>query len=210
MRLREPIIKYDWTGAIGSDDTLTEYQRIVGMLVNDAKRSVENYHDWLILRQSLTVTTSSGVKNYNLSSGDTIKVIEIINQSTGVKLKQVSRQFMNSLMYPSEASGDPVYYCFNGADSSNNLKIDLSPIPNKTETLTIDTSMPQAPLSLATDVIKVPTHPVILGAWGRAVTERGEDGGQTAQLILAESIEVMKQAIMIDSGNTQYESDWYV
>ena len=84
MRLREPTIKYDWSGSIDGDDTLTEYQKIVGMLVNDAKRSVENYHDWLILRQSLAVTTSTGVKNYNLSSGDTIKVIEIINQSTGV------------------------------------------------------------------------------------------------------------------------------
>jgi hypothetical protein len=32
----------------------------------------------------------------------------------------------------------PVYYSFNGADSSNNLKIDLEPIPEAAHTLSFD------------------------------------------------------------------------
>jgi hypothetical protein len=210
MRLREPTIDLDWTGSVSSTSDLTDYQKIVAMLVNDSKRNVEAYHDWLVLRQTLSLTTVSGTKNYNLNSGDSIKILEIINQVTGMKLSQASRQYMNSLMYPTEASGDPRYYCFNGADSSNNLKLDITPIPNKAETLSLDVSIVQDPLSLATDVIKVPTQPVILGAWGRAASERGEDGGSESKLIIAEAIDSLKQSIMIDSGNTQYESDWYV
>ena len=58
--------------------------------------------------------------------------------------------------------------------------------------------------------MKVPTKPVVLGAWARAIAERGEDGGTQSSIAAEESNQALKQAIMLDSGNTQYESDWYV
>jgi len=44
----------------------------------------------------------------------------------------------------------------------------------------------------------------------RAVSERGEDGGTQSSVIGMEYKEILNQAIILDSGNTQYESDWYV
>ena len=49
-----------------------------------------------------------------------------------------------------------------------------------------------------------------MGAWARAISERGEDGGTQSSLMAQEAGEALKQAIMLDSSNTQYETDWYI
>jgi len=210
IRLREDTIATDWSGNINDSTTVTDYQKVIGSLINDSKRNIESYHDWLVLRETVDVATVSGTRNYNLSSGQEIKIIDVINQSTGVKLVQVSRQYINSTLYPSENSGEPLYYAFNGSDSSNNLKVDLEPKPNSVQTVSFDMVKYQDELKTASTIIKIPEKVVIIGAWMRAVAERGEDGGTQSSVIAMEYKEVLNQSIMVDSGNTQYESDWYV
>ena len=117
---------------------------------------------------------------------------------------------MNSVKYPTEASGDPQYYAFSGSDTSNNLKVDLTPIPNEENIISFDLVKYQDELKSATTVMKVPTNPVVLGAWARAISERGEDGGTQSGIVGMEMKESLNQAIILDSGNTQYETDWFV
>jgi len=210
IRLREDTIATDWSGNINDSTTVTDYQKVIGSLINDSKRNIESYHDWLVLRETVDVTTVSGTRNYNLSSGQEIKIIDVINQTQGTHLVQVSRQYINSTTYPSSNSGDPLYYAFNGADSSNNLKVDLEPIPNSVQTLSFDIVKPQAELATATTVLKIPEKPVMLGSWMRAIAERGEDGGTQTGIVAAEVAESLNQAVILDSGNVQYESDWYI
>ena len=210
IRLREDTIDSDLTGALNDATGVTDYQKVIGSLVNDAKRNIESYHDWLVLRETVDVTTVSGTRNYSLSSGQELKIVDVINQTQGNHLVQVSRQYINSAKYPSSNSGDPLYYAFNGADSSNNLKVDLEPIPNSAQTLSFDIVKYQDDMTTASTVVKVPTKPVVLGAWMRAIAERGEDGGTQTNVVGQEYKEALNQAIMLDSGNTQYESDWYV
>jgi hypothetical protein len=210
IRLREDIIATDWSGNINDSTTVTAYQKVIGSLVNDAKRSIETYHDWLILRETKDLATVNGTKNYSLASGQEIKVIDVVNQTTSNKLVQVNRAYMNSVAYPTEATGEPMYYAFNGADASNNLKIDLTPVPTEVQTLSFDIIKYQDELKLAATSVKIPDKPVILGTWARAISERGEDGGTQMTITAKESLESLNQAILIDSGNTQFESDWYV
>ena len=210
IRLREDTIDTDWTGALNDATGVTDYQKVIGALVNDTKRNVESYHDWMVLRETVDVTTVSGTRNYNLSSGQELKILDVINQTQGTHLSQVSRQYMNSIRYPSDNSGDPVYYAFNGADSSNNLKVDLEPKPNAVQTISFDIVKYQDDLTSATTVLKIPTKPVVLGAWMRAIAERGEDGGSQTSVVAQEFKESINQAIIRDSGNTQYETEWYV
>jgi hypothetical protein len=210
IRLREETIATDWSGNINDSTTVTDYQKVVGSLVNDSKRSIEGYHDWLVLRETVDITTVSGTKNYSLSSGQEIKIVDVINNTTGANLVQVTRHYMNSVRYPTDPTGEPLYYNFNGADSSNNLKVDLSPVPTSAQTLSFDIVKYQDDLKTASTVLKVPSKPVILGAWARAIAERGEDGGTQTSVAAQETSEAVKHAIMLDSGNTQYESDWYV
>ena len=210
IRLREDTISSDWSGAINDSTTVSAYQKTIGALVNDSKRSVEGYHDWLNLRETVDITTVAGTKNYNLSSGQEIKIVDVVNNSTGMHLNQVSRHYINTVKYPTDDTGEPLYYAFNGSDSSNNLKIDLSPVPTEAHTLSFDIVKPQDELTLAATVLKIPSKPVILGAWARAISERGEDGGTQSSLMAQETGEALKQAIILDSGNVQYETDWYV
>ena len=103
-----------------------------------------------------------------------------------------------------------MYYGFNGSDASNNLKVDLSPVPTEAHTISFDILKYQADLAEAATVISVPEKPVILGAWARAIAERGEDGGTQSGLMAQEAGEALRQAIIRDSGNTRYETDWYI
>ena len=210
IRLREDTITSDWSGAVNDSITISAYQKVIASLVNDSKRNIESYHDWLVLRETKNINTVVGTKNYALASGQEFKVLDVVNNSTGNQLAQVSKTYLNSIKYPTDPSGEPIYYGFNGADASNNLKVDLSPIPVASQTISFDIVKPQDELKTATTVMKVPTKPVVLGAWARAISERGEDGGTQSSIAAEESSQALKQAIMLDSGNTQYESEWYI
>jgi len=210
IRLREDTISSDWSGDINDSSTISAYQKVIGSLVNDAKSHVEGRHDWLNLRSTVDVTTVNGTKNYNLSSGQEIKIMDAINNTTGMHLRQVGKTYINTVTYPSENTGEPLYYGFNGSDASNNLKVDLSPVPTTAHVISFDIIKYQADLTEAATVLSVPERPVILGAWARAIAERGEDGGTQSSLMASESLEALKQAIILDSGNTRYETDWYI
>jgi hypothetical protein len=125
-------------------------------------------------------------------------------------LNQVSKVYINTVKYPTDPTGEPLYYGFNGSDASNNLKVDLSPVPTEAHTISFDIVKYQDELTEAATVLKVPSKPVILGAWARAIAERGEDGGTQSSLMAQEANEALKQAIILDSGNTKYETDWFV
>jgi len=208
--LREDTIATDWSGNINDSTTVTDYQKVIGSLINDSKRNIEMYHDWLVLRETVDVTTVSGTRNYSLASGQELKILNVTNQATGGNLVQVSNQYMKSTRYPSENSGEPFYYSFNGADSSNNLKVDLEPKPDSAQVISFDMVKYQDELKTATTTLKIPEKVVIIGAWMRAVAERGEDGGTQSSVIAMEYKELLNQSVILDSGNTQFESDWYV
>jgi len=210
IRLREDTISADWSGDINDSTTVSDYQKVIGALVNDAKRSVESYHDWLVLRETVNISTVAATKNYNLSSGQEFKVLDVVNNSTGYQLTQVTRHYLNSIMYPNDPTGEPTYYGFNGADASNNLKVDLSPIPIAAQTLSFDIVKYQDELATASTVIKIPNKPVVLGAWAKAIAERGEDGGTQSSIAAQEATASLNQAIMVDGGNAKYELDWFV
>ena len=210
IRLREETISSDWSGAINDSTTVSDYHKVIGALVNDAKRSIESYHDWMTLRETADIATVDGTKNYSLSSGQEFKVIDVVNNATGNQLVQVSKAYLNRTRYPTDPTGEPHYYGFNGADSSNNLKVDLSPIPTEVQTISFDIVKYQDVLTSAATVLKIPSKPVILGAFARAVSERGEDGGTQSSLAAQEAGASISQAVIMDSGNAQYETDWYM
>ena len=210
IRLREETISSDWSGAINDSTVVSDYHKVIGALVNDAKRSIESYHDWMTLRETADIATVDGTKNYSLSSGQEFKVIDVVNNATGNQLVQVSKAYLNRTRYPTDPTGEPHYYGFNGADSSNNLKVDLSPVPTEVQTISFDIVKYQDVLTSAATVLKIPSKPVILGAFARAVSERGEDGGTQSSLAAQEAGAAISQAVIMDSGNAQYETDWYM
>jgi hypothetical protein len=76
-------------------------------------------------------------------------------------------------------AGPPIAYAWNGSDGTDS-KVELYPTPDGAYTLKFNMTVPQVDLSANTDVILVPDEPVVMGAYARAIVERGEDGGLTA------------------------------
>ena len=110
IRLRETPITSDWSGAINDSTTVSDYYKVIGALVNDSKRSIESYHDWQILRETVNITTVADTKNYSLSSGQEFKILDVVNNATGNELVQVSRAYLNRERYPTASTGEPHYY----------------------------------------------------------------------------------------------------
>ena len=219
-RLREDTIDSDWSGNLYDSVTISDYQKLIGELVNDSKKNVESYHDWNALRESFNVKTQSGNMQYTLGdalrgAGVSFKVLDVICQDTGQVLSQVTNDWINEQVFPlaQASSGLPTYYAFNGisqagVDREPDFNIDFYPVPNSEQTISVNIVGAQKELTTAAQVLRVPSQPVILGAWARAIGERGEDGGSISSAVAAEARDSLNMAIQLDAGNMEYERDW--
>lgn len=213
IRLREDQITGNWDGDINSS-ALTSYQKLIGALVNDSKAMVESKHDWIALRDDITLNvTNAGLSYFEFGGiGENTRFLDLINMTTGTRLAQVPRKDLHDSRYPTEdPRGEPTKYSLRGINTlDGDMKIDFSPTSDKAYSFKFYVIRPQDSLSGYTDFLKTPSQPVILGAWARAIAERGEDGGTQSGVVMQEANDALNQAIILDHGNTEYESDWYV
>lgn len=158
----------------------SDYSKLIGDMVNEAKREVEDAWNWSVLRQTITVTTAASTSNYTLSGSNMrTKIEEAYVPASHIFLGQISAPEMNMyLNVLSAPSGRPYNYAFGNTNTSGTLTVDVFPIPDNAYTLKFNCYVPQADLVNDTDVIYVPSDVVIQGAYLRAINERGEDGGR--------------------------------
>jgi hypothetical protein len=220
-RLREGTIKDDWSGDLYTNPDVLAYHKLIGELANDSKKNVEAYHDWQALRQSFNIETTPKVMQYTLGddyqgAGVSFNILDVINQTTGNTLRQVSNGWMNKKAFPVSkiSRGEPTTYALNGISRAvksrePDFSIDLYPVPEEVQLISVNIVGSQTDLKKADQTIRVPYHPVILGTWARAVSERGEDGGTMANIIAAEFMDALNIAIQLDASNMEYEHDWY-
>ena len=167
-RLREPTV---------TTVSSTTYTSLIGAFVNEVKREVEDAWDWNRLRSSIDIVTVASSFSYTLTgSGKRFRVLDAFNKSQTSEMIQISTIEMDRLFLLGTAgSGPPIYYNFNG-QSAGDPNLNVYPIPNAVQTLRFNIVIPQDDFSADATQLIVPEWPVILGAWGRAVSERGEDG----------------------------------
>ena len=161
--------------------TDTTYSTMIGKLVNDAKRQVEDAWNWNALGTTITVNTVASTTNYTVTgSGIRFKGVTVNCTSTSAKnqLINVPIQWIidQQQLSTSVPTGIPTYYAWNGTDGTDS-KVEIYPTPDSAYTLKFNMYVSQTPLSTGTDVLLVPSEPVELGAYARALAERGEDGG---------------------------------
>jgi hypothetical protein len=144
-------------------------------------------------------------------------VLDVICQDTGQILEQVNSEWLNDKVFPlSQISKDnPTYYALNGVSMAGvgrepDFNIDLYPVPTGVQTISFNIVGAQKELKTASQILRTPSQPVILGAWARAVAERGEDGGTMSSAVAAEARDALNLAVQLDSSNMEYERDWYV
>lgn len=192
--------------------TVTEnsYSKLIGKLINDAKRSVEDAYTWNALSNTLTATTTDGIFNYVLvGTGQRFKTLNVFDDSKDAFLTHRDNTWMSSqLLKNTVTRGTPTYYNYNGVDSNGDTQVDLFPVPDGVYTIRFNLYVPQEPLSSDADVIKVPSEPVILGAYARAVAERGEDGGLASADAYGLYRAALADAIAIDDSHSVDNQVW--
>ena len=213
-RLRETSISGNWSGTLPSSTNTNDYQKLIGDLVNEAKREVEDAWNWSVLRASPTITTVAGTQQYNLTgTSERSRILMAQEQSNGTLLQEMSDRYIQFTKYPTASvqNGIPDYYSVVGVDSSTGeLLIEFEAVPDAAYNITFRVVNPQEDFDAPLDVIKVPHQPVILGAWARAIAERGEDGGSLSDMVFGQYTNALSDAIQIDAGRTVGELDFYV
>jgi len=195
-----------------SSVTENKYSTMIGEFVNDIKEEVEEAHDWMRLRRTLQIVTSTGVFRYTLTgAGDRFRVISIFDDTNDNSLKQApSQEWMNRMFNTgTQTNSHPGYYDFNGY-SGDDTQMDMWPIPDGIYTINCNFVIPQAKLSSNTDALIVPYQPVILGAYAKAVSERGEDGGISYQEADDAFHRSLNRVASIDAYKFPNEQEWYV
>ena len=155
-----------------------KYSTLIGLFVNDAKRTVEDAWSWDALTVSAPVTTVPGTSNYVVTGSGRRQKDVTVNDITnrGVISNVPNKWIQDQQQLSTVQSGNPCYYAWNGFDGTDS-KVEIFPTPNGAYSLMFNMTVPQINLSADTDVLVVPSEPVIAYAYARALVERGEDGG---------------------------------
>ena len=186
------------------------YSKMIGEFVNDAKRNVEDSFSWNSLSDTLTADTSVDLFNYVLTgSGQRFRVIDVLNDTSNLTLKNASTKFMNQqFLLHNTMRGTPAYYNFNGVDANGDTQVDLYPIPDGVYSLRFNVILPQPLLTVDSDELLVPYEPVIFLAYAKALAERGEDGGLASSEAYALYKQSLSDAIALEQSRYVDDSTW--
>lgn len=158
--------------------TTSAYSTLISKFINDSKRQVEDSWNWDCLASTITLNLVNGQTTYTVTgSGRRMKDVSVNDTTSQSRLQNVPIQWIiDQQQLSTVQSGQPVYFAWNGWDGTDS-KVEIYPTPDAAYVLKFNMNVPQAELSADADVLLVSEEPVILGAFARALVERGEDGG---------------------------------
>jgi hypothetical protein len=172
IRLREPTVT---TVAQNS------YSALIGKFVNDTKRQVADAYDWDAFNQAVTITTVSGqVGEYALTNAGTrFKTMDVINTTRYYQLTPLSHEQHDIFYYtvPIPIQNLPMYYTVQGVNTNGDLKVKFWPVPDGVYNIRFSLIVPENDFVADADTTLLAKEPIVLGAYARALVERGEDGG---------------------------------
>lgn len=200
-RLRE-----EQVATVGESD----YSLMVGDLVNQARRLVEDSWDWTALRNTVDLQTIAGTAVYSLTDhGVRSRILSIHNETTNTVVREESVRRIRELNLGTDnAQGTVNYYAVDGTDSNNDLRIRLYQTPNASQDLTIYTVQRNDDFVNDFDTTKLPSTPIIQWAYSYALIERGETGGQSGAEMALFAKNDLATAISLDAGQHPEELIW--
>jgi len=187
----------------------SSYSKLIGELLNQTKREVEDAWSWVLLRSTIQVPTVAGTIRYTLTgAGNRFKLLHVFNDTADTEMFQIpSKEMTQNYTGGTLIAGSPNKFDFNGS-TDGDPNVDVWPQPNSVEYLNFDMIVPQEDLSDDADILTVPEYPVILGAYAKAAAERGEDGGLMFAEAESNYQKALSDAIAIDASRLPYETIW--
>ena len=191
----------------------SDYSKLIADLVNQAIYDTEHAWDWNSLKETITISTVGATDTYAFHTADT-KIISVINDTKNWIMHVIPDDYQHRLEYLDTAISDsPYYYSFLGK-SGLSSQIKFYPIPTAVESLRFlcVKHTPEYAIDSSDDAesITCPSLPIILSAYARAVSERGEDGGAGVNEANREAAGSLADAIGLDAAlNHPEELSWY-
>lgn len=201
IRLREPEV---------SSVNDIPYSKFIGVLVNDAKREIEDAYNWNALKTTIIVPTVANQRSYTLTgSAERFKVSLVFNDTEDTTMSVVNGDWLDKQYYLGTVqNAAPMYYSFEGVDTAGDTKVDVWPRPDAVYSLRFNLYVPQQDLTTDATNIKVPAHLVQMLAYANAIAERGEDGGQTFSEAYQKYRLALADAISLEASRYGNDNDW--
>lgn len=183
---------------------------LVGDIVNDAKRQIEESWDWSALRQTIVVPTVASTSTYSLTgSQNRATIIDVQNVTNNAFMQPQSQSWGRRYGLSSQANGVPMWYSTNGIDSNGDTQVKLYPTPGGVYSLNFNVVQRTADLSAEGDEITIPHLPVIYLAYAMAAREEGESGGANAAELFGVAKRILGDAISYDSALNPTDNIFY-
>ena len=175
VRMREPTV------TTVSENTVSA---LVGKYINDAKRQVSDAYDWDAFNTPITVSTIANTTGpYSITgAGVRFKTMDVINTTSFYQMSPLSHANYDSFYYttPTPTTGLPMYYSIKGVDTNGDIKVNFWPVPDAVYSIRFSLIVPEADFTTDASTTLLAKEPIVLGAFARALVERGEDGGLTS------------------------------
>ena len=175
VRMREPQV------STVAENTVSA---LVGKYINDAKRQVSDAYDWDAFNTPITVSTIANTTGpYSITgAGVRFKTMDVINTTSFYQMSPLSHANYDSFYYttPTPTTGLPMYYSIKGVDTNGDIKVNFWPVPDAVYSIRFSLIVPEADFTTDASTTLLAKEPIVLGAFARALVERGEDGGLTS------------------------------
>lgn len=197
----------------------TDYERLIGDIINDVKEEVEDAHNWRALRQTISVSISADAVSGTITGANERSrvlriyqthrigylplVFDVTDASDPDPLIEMD---LAELLYRDKADPDtrvsePTYFAVDNS-SGDVLDLYVWPRPSGARTISVSLIVPQARLA-DTDLdtnIAVPVRPIFQGAVWHAYEERGEELGPDSLFSEGRYQQALRDAIARDSA----------
>ena len=203
-RLREAPVK-------NSDQD--EFSQLIRQFVNETKEEIENAYEWNRLRHSIIISTAKWETKYVAHCIDSRARVLEVYVDDGIPMKFGKWSVQNRLaLAHRDQEGRPQYIDRNGFDSTGSQIYEVWPKPDKDGyIITINAVIPQDEY-LSTDMddayVEIPTAPLILGAYLRAVEEEGDDATSRYEFNYKMYQDSLHRAIAADESQHTDENIW--
>jgi len=189
----------------------TTYSKMVGDFVNDAKHLIEGTWDWGANRQEVTVTTAASDALYSFTGiGSDPEVHNAWDTTNQSQLQRLTLDwYKNRTNTVTVPEGRPTGWAYAGPDSSGDAQVQIYPTPDAVYSLKFWMSSYQTDLSADSDVLNIPSLPVILQTVAMLAEEKGETGGYTSARYFEMADKALADAIAYDAAQYNRETEWH-
>ena len=201
IRLREPTV------TTVNENTVSQ---LVGKFVNDSKRECADAYDWDAFNTSVTVTTAADqYTGYSITgAGVRCKIMDVINTTKYYPLEPMDHASLDIQAFgtANPQKTTPFHYIFGGVDTNGDAQVKFWPIPDGAYSIRFSLVVPENDFTSDTDTTKMPKEPIVLGAYARALIERGEDGGTNSSEAYAMFRGMLSDAIAMESTRSSEDT----